>query len=359
MKIKVTKVEKSRIGEVDFDNLGFGKKFTDHMVVMDYKNGKWGNPEIIPYGDFLIKPGCCTLHYGQVIFEGMKAFWAKDNINLFRPYDNLNRLNNSARRIVIPKVDVDIVYEALVELLKLDKDWMPKKDGCSMYIRPFIMATDEFVGLGPSSTYRLFIILSPVDRYYPNPVKLWASTEFVRAVKGGVGEAKVAGNYAASLLATEIAKTKGCNQVLWLDAKHLKYVEEVGSMNVFFLMKDRDGQEVLITPALSGSILSGITRKSVIQLAEEFGIKVEERPISIKNIIKTSKEGRLPEAFGSGTAASISPIGGILYENGEEKENIIINNGQIGPIAQRFLDTLTGIQYGKIPDKFGWIKKIE
>jgi branched-chain amino acid aminotransferase len=351
--IKITNTQKSHINEVDFDNLGFGEIFTDHMFSADYKDGNFVNPRIEPYGMMEFEPALCTLHYGQAVFEGLKAFLSKDgSINVFRPEKNLDRMNFSNIRMCIPQIDEELFFDALNSLLKLEKDWIPKKKGYSLYIRPFIFGTDNFLGVHPSKTYRFMIILSPVGAYYKegfNPVSLWVPEEYVRAVKGGVGNAKTAGNYAASLLPTRIANEKGFTQVLWLDGIEHKYIDEVGTMNIFFVIDD-----VMITPPLEGSILSGITRDTSIQLAKIWGMEVQERRISIDEVVKASKLNRLQEVFGSGTAAVISPVGLIQY-----KDNTInINGGEVGPIAKRLFDEITGIQYGEIPDKFGWVYNI-
>lgn len=339
----------------DDTNLGFGTIFTDHMLNMDYSPEKgWHNPRIEPYGPMTMDPSTMVLHYGQSIFEGLKAFRGDDGkIRLFRPKDNFARLNRSAKRMCIPEIDPGGLIEALKELIKIEKDWIPSMPGTSLYIRPAIVATDPYVGIRASSTYRFFIILSPVGAYYKegfNPVKIWVTKDYVRAVKGGVGEAKTAGNYAASLYAGEEATKNGYTQVLWLDGVERKYLEEVGSMNIFFVIGDE-----LVTPALTGSILPGITRASVIKIAsEKWGMKVSERRISIDEIIEADEKGILRESFGTGTAAVISPVGNIKYGD----KVITINNNEVGPIAKRAFDTITGIQYGKIEDSFGWIEII-
>lgn len=351
--IKITKTQKSHLNEVDFDNLGFGEIFSDHMFSVDYEDGKFVNPRIEPYGKMEFDPAMCTLHYGQAVFEGMKAFLSKDgSINVFRPEKNLDRMNISNARMCIPQIDEDLFFDAMSTLLKLEKEWIPKKKGYSLYIRPFIFGTENFLGVHPSKTYRFMIILSPVGAYYKegfNPVSLWVPEEYVRSVKGGVGNAKTAGNYAASLLPSMIAMEKGFTQVLWLDGIEHKYIDEVGTMNIFFVIDD-----VMITPPLEGSILSGITRDTSIQLAKVWGMEVHERRISIDEVVEASNHNRLQEVFGSGTAAVISPVGLIQYKD----TTININGGEVGPIAKRLFDEITGIQYGEIPDKFGWIYNI-
>jgi branched-chain amino acid aminotransferase len=298
-------------------------------------------------------PSTMVLHYGQAIFEGLKAYRTdSDDIQLFRPQDNLSRLNKSGRRLCMPELDEAFILEALIKLLKIEKNWVPGASGTSLYIRPTLIATDPYIGLRSSNTYRFFIILSPVGAYYPegfNPVKIWVTTEYVRAVRGGVGQAKTAGNYAASLYATDLAHQDGYTQVMWLDGVELKYVEEVGSMNIFFAIGDE-----LITPELNRSILSGVTRDSVIQLAKSWNVKVVERKISIDEIYEAHEKGELKEIFGSGTAAVISPVGHMKY-NGKE---ITINNGNVGPLSAKLFKSLMDIQYGKTADSFNWITPV-
>ncbi|HOB12573.1 MAG TPA: branched-chain amino acid aminotransferase [Syntrophomonadaceae bacterium] len=339
----------------DQNNLGFGNYFTDHMFVMDYTEGKgWHDPRIIPYQSLKLDPATMVLHYGQAIFEGLKAYKARDGrILLFRPHQNMARTNISNDRLCIPPIDVDFGVEAIKTLVSLEKDWIPEAEGTSLYIRPFIIATDPYLGVRPSLTYQFIIILSPVGAYYPegiNPVKIYVESKYVRAVKGGIGFAKTPGNYAASLKSQVEAHNKGYTQVLWLDGVERKYIEEVGTMNVFFKI---DGK--VITPSLEGSILAGITRDSTITLLNHWGVPVEERRISIEEVYQAQEEGRLEEAFGTGTAAVISPIGSLNWN-----DNIItINNGQTGPLAKRIYDTITGIQSGALDDPFGWIVPVE
>ncbi len=335
--------------------LGFGTIFTDYMFNMDYNPQEgWHNPRIEPYGPIAMDPSTMVLHYGQSIFEGLKAYKTDSGtIQLFRPKDNISRLNKSGHRLCMPELDEAFILKALLQLLKIEKEWVPSTPGTSLYIRPTIIATDPYVGLRSSHTYRLFIILSPVGAYYPegfNPVKIWVTTEYVRAVRGGVGQAKTAGNYAASLYATDLANKDGYTQVLWLDGVELKYIEEVGSMNIFFVIGDE-----LITPQLNRSILSGVTRDSVIQLAKSWGVKVSERKISIDEIYEAHEKGQLKEVFGSGTAAVISPVGKIKY-NGKE---ITIAGGEAGPLSARLFKDLTNIQYGKAEDPFNWTMPVE
>jgi len=325
------------------------------MFVMDYSTDKgWYDPRIVPYGPFEVEPSLMTFHYGQAIFEGLKAYRnIHGDIVTFRPLDNIARLNRSAERLCIPQVDEKLVWEALKKLLEIEKDWVPDGEGTSLYIRPFIIATDPSLGVRPSDTYKFFIILSPVGAYYAEgfkPVKIYVTDKYVRAARGGLGYTKAAANYAASLYAAEEAKKKGYTQVLWLDACSHSYVEEVGTMNIFFKI---DG--VLVTPSLEGgSILGGITRDSVITLAESMGYKVEERLISIQEVYEAHRQGKLEDVFGTGTAAVISPVGELNWN-----DNIIkINDGEMGEFSKMMYDKLTGIQYGKEEDSFGWIEKI-
>jgi len=339
----------------DEANLTFGTVFTDHMFNMDYdqKNG-WHNARIEPYGPITMDPSTMVLHYGQSIFEGLKAFKTSDDeIQLFRPEQNFARFNQSAHRMCIPAFDEAFALKALKQLLKIDKRWVPSAPGTSLYIRPTIVAMDPFLGVRASYTYRFFIILCPVGAYYKegfNPVKIWVTEKYVRAVPGGVGEVKTAGNYAASLYAGEEAHDNGYTQVLWLDGVERRYVEEVGSMNIFFVIDDE-----IITPALSGSILSGITRDSVIAMAEKWGHPVTQRRISIDEVVEAHGAGKLQECFGSGTAAVISPVGQIKYKD----KTLHIGDGQVGSWARKFFDAITDNQYGRTEDSQGWIQKIE
>ncbi len=337
------------------DNLGFGKMTTDYMFLMDCDSRiGWYDPKIVPYSAISLDPSTCVLHYGQGVFEGLKAYRAEDGrVLLFRPDLNAARLNESCDRMCIPKFDEGEVLEAIRAMVKLERDWIPRSKGTSLYIRPFVLATDPFLGVHPSQTYMFVIILGPVGNYYPtgiNPIKIFVEDEYVRAVPGGTGTAKTMGNYAASLKAQEKAEDAGCIQVLWLDGVHRKYVEEVGSMNVFFKI---DGK--LITPALNGSILPGITRMSAIELLKKRGYTVEERQISIDEIVQAHRDGLLEESFGTGTAAVISPIGELMYKG----ENLVINNGEIGETASMLYDTITGIQYGRLEDEFGWTEEVK
>ncbi len=340
--------------KVDEKELGFGKVFTDNMFVMNYDVKKgWHDPRIIPFGPFEISPASIVLHYAPEIFEGMKAYRTEEgNVQLFRPIENIKRMNISAERMCLPKIDEDFFLKALKTLIEIEQDWVPSAPYTSLYIRPFMFANDAMLGVHTPHECVFAIILSRVGSYFKegiNPVKMMIEKDDVRASKGGTGFAKCGGNYAASLRAGERAASKGYAQVLWLDGIEKKYIEEVGTMNVFFVIGDE-----IVTPALTGSILPGITRKSSIELLKSWGYKVNERRITIDEVYEAHAKGMLKEVFGTGTAAVISPVG----ELNRDGEIIKINNGVIGPVSQRLYDTITGIQYGRIPDKFGWIEQI-
>jgi len=346
----ITRAEKTRIFDIDWKNLRFGVYFSDHMFISEYKGGKWDEGKIVPYGPIPFEPAMCTLHYGQTIFEGLKAFKSKNGgVNVFRPDMNAHRLNTSAERVCIPAFDVNTFLDAVVELIKVDKDFIPKTRGHSLYIRPVVFGTSNFLGVHPSDEYMHIIMTSPVASYYPeglNPVKIMVSSEYVRAVRGGLGSAKTAANYAASLLAGKKAKEAGFSQVLWLDAVTRDFIDEVGAMNIMFVIGDE-----LVTPPLDhGTILNGVTRNSVLTLAKEWGMKVSERPITVDEVFEAQRKGDLREVFGTGTAAVISPVGILSYRG----HNIVINNMAIGHISQKLYDTITGIQYGELEDKYGW-----
>jgi len=336
--------------------LGFGKIFTDHMFLMNYSTEKgWHDARIVPYGDISLDPSAMVFHYAQELFEGMKAYrTAEGKIQLFRPDKNIERMNNTCDRLCVPQINPDDALQAIKALVAVEKDWVPTEDGTSLYIRPFIIATDPMLGVHPSHTYLFIIILSPVGAYYEaglKPVKIYVEREYVRCVKGGTGMAKAGGNYAASLKGQEKAEKMGYAQVLWLDGIERKYIDEVGAMNVFFVI---DGK--VITPDLTdGNILPGVTRRSCIEVLKHLGIPVEERKLSIDEVIEAHKNGKLNEVFGTGTAAVISPVGE-LFDDGNK---MIINNNEIGPVAQKLYDTLTGIQWGKIEDPFGWTVSVE
>ncbi len=353
MEVKIHKAEELK-PKPDQTKLGFGTIFTDHMFNMDYNPEKgWHAARIEPYQIFRMNPATMVLHYGQAVFEGLKGYRTESGeIQLFRPQENFHRMNASNRLLCIPEIDEHFALDALKELLRVEKDWVPGEPGTSLYIRPTIIATDVYLGVRASKTYRYFIILSPVGAYYPegfNPVKIWVTKRHVRAVRGGIGEAKTPGNYAASLYASERASQQGYTQVLWLDGVEQRYVEEVGSMNIFFVI---DGE--LVTPALNGSILPGVTRDSVIALSRLWNIPCSERRIAIDEIIEAQKQGRDVEIFGTGTAAVISPVGVINYN----EEEVVINNNEVGPVTRKFYDALTDIQYGRAEDPLGWIEKV-
>ena len=337
------------------DTLGFGKFFTDHMFMMDYAEGKgWHNARIVPFGYIPLHPASTVLHYGSEIFEGLKAYRRADGkVQLFRPIENIRRMNNSAERMCLPQIPEDMALEALTEFVRTEQDWTPSAPGTSLYLRPFMFGNDESLGVHAVHNATYVIIASPVGSYYKegiNPVKIMIETEDVRAVRGGTGEAKCGGNYAASNRAGKRAEEKGYSQVLWLDGVHRKYIEEVGAMNVMFKI----GGEI-VTPALSGSILPGITRKSIIEVLKGKGYTVSERLLSIDELKEAMANGTLEEAWGCGTAAVVSPIGELSYEGIQYP----VNGGAIGEVTQMLYDTLTGIQWGKIEDTYGWTVQLD
>ena len=347
---------KNRTEKIKFpENLGFGKIFTDHLFEMNYtKERGWHNPVIKPLGDLQMHPGTMFIHYGQAIFEGLKAYkTVNDEVVIFRPDQYIQRLNNSARRICIPNVDNDFLLAALKELINIERDWIPTNQGESLYIRPFIYGNDPFLGVNPAKTYKLIILLSPVGAYYPEgfkPVKILAQDDYVRAVRKGLGECKTPANYAASLLAGEEAMKRGFTQVLWLDGVKQRYIEEVGTMNIFINMKDE-----IVTPKLNGSILPGITRKTVIQLLKEWDMNIVEREITIDEVIEKYDSGDLLGVFGSGTAAVISSVGWLTFKD----KKMVINNGEPGELAVKLFDEITSIQYGIKEDTHNWIFNVE
>jgi branched-chain amino acid aminotransferase len=349
IKIEISKVKQSNRKSVDYNKLKFGDQFCDHMFECEYRNGKWGDFIIRPYGPVGMMPSANILHYGQGVFEGMKAFRYKNGkINIFRPGKHYERFSRSCSRMNIPEIPEKLFMTALRTLVDLDRDWVPEEKFKSLYIRPFVVATDEFLGLKTSETYKFIIISGPVGNYYSEgikPVKLTTMPEYVRAVKGGVGDAKVPGNYAASLLPAHLALKKGYTQVMWLDAVEHKYVEEVGSMNMFFVIGN-----TVVTPPLGGTILPGVTRKSIIELCSSWGIPLEERRISIDELIDAHNKGILSEAFGSGTAAVVSPVG-LIHHDGY---NIELNREQMGPLAQKLYDGITSIHHGETESPADW-----
>lgn len=339
----------------NLDKLPFGRVFTSHMFLMNYSEDRgWHSPRIVPFSKIELHPAAIVLHYSQTIFEGLKAYYGTDGkIRLFRPWDNVARLNRSAERLCIPPVDPDLALKAIKTLVWVDREWIPRKRGSSLYIRPFIFGTEGALGVKPSSEYLFVIILCPVSAYYDegfDPIRIYVTDTYVRAFPGGTGDVKAGGNYAASLKAQEEAKKLGYTQILWLDGIERKYVEEVGTMNIFFYFEGE-----LATPELTGTILPGITRDSVIKLARHLGIPTVERRISIDEVLEGARTGRLKECFGTGTAAVISPVGRIYYKGVE----YIINEEKTGPLARRLFDYLTGLQYGEIEDPFGWTITLE
>ena len=336
------------------EELSFGKFFTDHMFLMDATADQgWHNPRVVPYGPLSLDPSAAVLHYSQEIFEGLKAYRSPhDTILLFRPDKNAARLNRSAARMCMPAVDEAMFLNAIKTVVATDRDWVPRASGTSLYIRPAMIATEPFLGVRPAQTYSFFIILCPVGAYYAegfDPVKILVEDHYVRSVKGGTGAAKTGGNYAASLAAAEEAHHKGYSQVLWLDGVERKYIEEVGSMNIAFVIDNE-----LVTPTLSGSILDGVTRDTTMQLAKDWGIRVVERPITVEEVFAAGHNGRLQEAFGMGTAAVISPVSELAYKG----EKLTISNGKVGPLAQRLFDEISDIQRGLKPDPHGWVVEI-
>lgn len=345
--IKVTRTAASRLSEVDFDNIAFGKVFSDHMLVADYRDGGWQSPEIVPYGPFELAPATTTLHYGQSIFEGMKAYRnVEGKPVLFRPRENFERMNRSAKRMVMPAIPEALFLDGLKELVRVDVDWIPTQEDSSLYIRPLMFANDDFIGVQPSSNYKFVIFTCPVGSYYSEPVKLWVTREFIRAAPGGTGEAKTAGNYAASYFAAKEAKEKGYHNVLWLDGREHRYVEECGTMNIFFII---DG--VAVTPELSGTILRGVTRDSVITLLGDMDVDVQQRRISIDEVQKAHEDGKLEEVFGAGTAATISPV----IEIGSHDGVMRLRPDEERKIGPALLKRLTDIRHGVAKDEYGWV----
>ncbi len=334
--------------------LPFGKVFTDHMFLMDYDAGEgWHDPRVVPYAPISLELGAVVFHYGQEIFEGMKAYrTAEGKVQMFRPIENIHRMNDSADRLCIPRVPEDLFMDALKTLITVEQDWVPAEEGTSLYIRPMIIATESFLGVHASSKYLFAIICCVVDKYYQeglNPVRILVEDTDVRAVRGGTGYTKCGANYAISLRAGEVAAEKGFSQVLWLDGVHRKYINEVGAMNVMFKINGK-----IVTPELDGSILPGVTRKSCIEILKSWGYEVEERQLSIDELIEAAKSGALEEAWGTGTAAVISPIGELNYMN----EAYVVANNQIGELSQKLYDTITGIQWGTMADPYGWVEPV-
>jgi branched-chain amino acid aminotransferase len=347
--IKVQLTENSQIKNIDFDNLPFGKIFTDHMLEIDYSEGVWKTPQIVPIHKLGLHPANLSLHYGQLIFEGMKATKSLGGkAILFRPEMHAKRLNKSAERLCMPTLPEDLFTQCITEFVSIESNWIPPKEGSALYLRPFMMATDEFLGVTPSSGYKFIIIACPVGPYYAHPVKLLAQKEYVRAIKGGVGEAKAAGNYAAAMLPAKIAREKGFDQILWLDGKNFEEIHEVGTMNIFFVIDDK-----IVTPSTQGAILKGITRDSVLHILKSKGYSVEERSIGITEIFDAYKLGTLKEVFGTGTAAVISTVEKIYFE-GEEIQ-LDTTQFQIAPMIK---SEINGIRSGRLEDTFGWTRII-
>lgn len=349
--IDIERTPRSRLNETDFSSLEFGAVYSDHMLVADYMEGQWQKPVITPFRHISMSPATSVLHYGQAVFEGMKAFKAENgDILIFRPDMHFKRMNASCRRLCMPEITHDLFLEGLTELIKLDKDWIPSEHGCSLYIRPFMYASDEFIGVKPSKTYKFIIFTSPVSGYYKGTVKVIVETEYVRAAEGGIGFAKTGGNYAASLLPAKLAYEKGYHQLLWTDSKEHKYFEESGTMNLMFIIND-----TIITPPLSSSILAGVTRDSIITLAKDMGINVEERKISVDEIHEALERGILQDAFGTGTAATITHISAINIK-GKEYQLPEVSRRKI---SNQLNQTLVDIKLGNIPDKYAWNYRIK
>ncbi|MCA8831332.1 branched-chain amino acid aminotransferase [Hymenobacter pini] len=348
--IATKRTDASRLPEVDFDNLDFGKTFSDHMLVVDFHDGEWQEPQIVPYGDMPVSPANSALHYGQAIFEGLKAYKNQEGeIFLFRPLDNLHRLNASAERMCMPTVPEEIFMQGLRQLIQLDADWVPSFAGSALYIRPFMFATDGLLGVRPSDSYRFMIITCPVGLYYNKPLRVRFEEKFVRSAEGGAGFAKNAGNYGAAMYPTKLAQQEGYNQLIWTDASEHKYVEESGTMNAVFVIDGR-----VITPALSTSILDGITRRSVLQLAQDWSMPVEERKVSALEILEAHANGTLQEAFGVGTAATIAPIAVIGYQ-GQDFE---LPTAPADAFSKRVSAALAAIRSGEAADQHGWMVRV-
>jgi branched-chain amino acid aminotransferase len=350
LNIHTQPVAMSRVSQCDFDNLVFGKSFSDHMFIASYADNAWRDMKIVPYGDISISPALTALHYGQAIFEGLKAYKSETGeVLVFRPVENLKRLNKSAERLCMPVLPEEIFMSALTQLLNLDREWIPSKPGYSLYIRPFMFGSDEYIGVRPSNNYTFIIFTSPVGAYYSTPVRVRVETHYTRAAAGGMGFAKAAGNYAASMYPAQQALKQGYDQLLWTDAKEHQYFEESGTMNVMFIIND-----VLITPPTTDSILKGITRDSVLQLARDWGMKIEERPVSVKEVMQAIASGTLQEAFGVGTAATIAHIAVIGYEG----KDYTLPASKDRKFSNKVLTVLDNIKTGKAPDPHNWVYKI-
>lgn len=350
--LKINKVTQSRIEQFDFEHIEFGKHFSDHMFRVDYKDGQWQAPEILPYGPIEVAPSISAIHYGQSIFEGMKAFKNANTgkAQLFRPLENHKRLNKSALRMGMPEIPEELFMLGLQTLIDIDQQWIPTKEGSSLYVRPFMFATDDFVGVRPSSNYSFMIFCCPVNSYYPMPIKVLVEEHFVRASEGMAGYAKAAGNYGISMLPTALAKQKGYDQIIWTDGKQHEYVEESGTTNLFFVIDDK----TVLTPQLDGNILNGITRDTCIQLLKQKGLQVEERKISIKEVIEAAKAGRLTDCFGTGTAAIIAKIAAIGYKG----QDYVLPNAEQRFVSNWLYQQIYGIQTGTVEDTNNWVAGI-
>ncbi len=350
MKTSISQIVESKLNQIDLENIIFGRTFADHMYIAEYANGEWQTSKIVPYGPMEFQPALMSLHYGQSIFEGLKAYRGKDGtIHVFRPQDNFNRMNISAERMAMPLIPEEIFMGGLKELINLDRNWVPNKEGYSLYIRPFMFGTDEYLGVSPSQTYKFMIITSPVGAYYSKPLRVKIETEYIRAAKGGVGYSKNAGNYAGSLYPTAKAVKEGYDQLIWTDANEHKYIEEAGTMNILFVMEDK-----LASAPPSTSILDGITRRTIIQIAKDWGIEVEERRISIDEIIEGIENGKVEEVFGAGTAAVITHISEIGYKG----KNYQLPPTKEGAFTKRVYDEINQIKLGLTTDKHQWVLSI-
>ena len=346
LEIEVNKIPVSKLDQTDFNNIVFGHTFTDHMFVADYENGEWKNFKIVPYGDFPISPAAATLHYGQSIFEGIKAYKHADGqISIFRPEKNFERFNKSADRMLMPSIPEEVFMQGMKQLIDLDRNWVPDKAGSSLYIRPFMFAYDPFLGVRASETYKFMVIIGPAGAYYPKPVRVKIEMKYIRSTEGGVGYAKTAGNYAASLYPTKLALDEGFDQLIWTDALEHKYIEEAGTMNVMFVIN-----EVLITPSTRDTILDGVSRSTILDLAKSWGMSVEERKVTVEEIVAAARNGSLQEAFGAGTAATIAHISEIGYQG----ELFTLPPTESRVFSNKALKALDDIRYGLSADEFGW-----
>jgi branched-chain amino acid aminotransferase len=349
--IKIVKAQESKLSELDFNNVEFGKQFSDHMFVADYKDGEWKNLEILPYAPLSLSPACAAIHYGQSVFEGMKAYKNEDGeVFLFRPEQNARRINKSAARLCMPEIPEELFMDAIKELIRIDSDWVPSIEGCSLYIRPCLFASEELLGVRPADEYKFIIFTSPVGAYYQDAVHVKVETEYTRAAEGGVGFAKAAGNYAAALYPAKLGQEQGYNQLIWTDAKEHKYIEESGTMNVMFHIGDK-----LITPSIDlNTTLPGITRDSVLTLARELGVTVEERQVSVAEVIEAIEKGTLKDAFGTGTAATLAPISSITF-NGE---TMLLPSLETRTLSIKIGKIIQDLKRGKISDTRGWIVRV-